>query len=47
MSYLSDQGFNPVRAKIIFDKETQKPKGCAFVQMKGYDEAEEAVKTAH
>ena len=42
MSYLKDNGFNPIRAKLLFDSEG-KSKGTGFVQMSSSQEAQDVI----
>lgn len=42
MKFINMNGFNPIRAKILFDRESRRSKGCAFVQMSTMKEALDA-----
>jgi len=42
MKFINLNGFNPIRAKILYDRESRRSKGCAFVQMSTMKEALDA-----
>lgn len=43
MTFLKSQGFNPKRAKLLYDKESGKSRGTGFVQMDTMSEAKNAI----
>ena len=44
MSFISELGMKPMRARLNLDRETGKSRGCAFVQMSSLKEASAAIK---
>ena len=44
MSFISELGMKPMRARLNTDRETGKSRGCAFVQMSSLKEASAAIK---
>lgn len=43
MTFLKQQGFNPKRAKLLYDQQSGKSKGTGFVQMESNEEAKGAI----